>query len=216
MFFLSPKQVFSRWYVQQQPQRHPMDLHAPGHVRAIRLQRSWLPEEAHLRGHEGARILRICCQEVQDRIPVSTLCFALFCFAWARVTWLFCFVSFQQIRQVPRGLSTSPTTWGNFSTSTWTPTRLLRTRKECSGVLQLPILHQGHREAENSPVNPRQVKPSQSKVKKTSVISSLNFPFFERQKDQSTHTKPSSLNHSLTGQDNVTFIGGGIKTGVSF
>merc|ERR1712242_320103 len=34
------------------------------------LQRLGLPEEAHLRGHEGARILRSCCPEVQDWIPV--------------------------------------------------------------------------------------------------------------------------------------------------
>merc|ERR1712242_282962 len=47
-----------------------MDLHAPGCLREVRLQRLGLPEEAHLRGHEGARILRSCCPEVQDWIPV--------------------------------------------------------------------------------------------------------------------------------------------------
>ena len=48
-----------------------MDLHAPGPLREVRLQRLGLPEASHLRSHEGARILRNRCPEVQVRIPVS-------------------------------------------------------------------------------------------------------------------------------------------------
>ena len=49
-----------------------MDLHAPRLVRKVRLQWLGLPKEAHLRSHEGTRILRRNGQEIQERIPVST------------------------------------------------------------------------------------------------------------------------------------------------
>ena len=49
-----------------------MDPGPPRHVPKLRLQWSWLPKENDLRSHEGARILRKCCQEVQERIPVSS------------------------------------------------------------------------------------------------------------------------------------------------
>ena len=50
-----------------------MDLHAAGGLREVRLQRHRVPEEAHLRGHAGARILRNRLKEDEEWIPVSIL-----------------------------------------------------------------------------------------------------------------------------------------------
>ena len=55
----------------QRPQRDPVDLHAAGGLREVRLQRHRVPEASHLRGHAGARVLRQRIQENEDWIPVS-------------------------------------------------------------------------------------------------------------------------------------------------
>ncbi len=71
LHFVFVTKVCSGWIWLQLPQRHRVDLHAPGSLWEIRLQRLGLPEASHLRSHEGARILRKFCSEVQVRIPVS-------------------------------------------------------------------------------------------------------------------------------------------------
>ena len=95
-----------------------MDLHAPRLVRKVRLQWLGLPKEAHLRSHEGTRILRQHGPKVQERIPVSYYFkihrpiqgLTVSHFADTPNTWKSCL---------------SPTTWGNFWMSTWMPTHAL-------------------------------------------------------------------------------------------
>ena len=70
MYFSTIK-VCQWWIWLQRTQHHPMDLHAPRLVRKVRLQWLGLPKEAHLRSHEGTRILRQHGPKVQERIPVS-------------------------------------------------------------------------------------------------------------------------------------------------
>ena len=48
-----------------------MDLHAPGGVREVRLQRRRLPEAADLRGPQGRGVLRRRVQEAAGWIRVS-------------------------------------------------------------------------------------------------------------------------------------------------
>ncbi len=139
--FLVFIQVCQRRIWLQLPQHHPVDLHAPGHVWEVRLQRLGLPEEAHLRGHEGARGLRQHGHEVQERIPVSI-------HDWIHQSGsqfpadpnqtLLPF----QVRQVPRGPFSARRYEGTVGRVPWCQRAICRP-EGLPGLLPMPLLHQG-------------------------------------------------------------------------